>query len=723
MSFLHFRLKVQQIEQICLFELSWGQGQQLSATLKYPSSLAERYQDWRRIYLSFYKTVELPLLPADAPPADSALRGWMIDGGRFTPSPTDWHRELVEAETRLLNEFHRWLRSAELFEIRATIAKSSREAAADRPTLHHSIDVFLTCIPLELARFPWEVWEIGADVAATGTIRIIRTPAKIRTAATQRMGSAQVARQSRGRAKILAILGDDTGLNFQTDREAVRSLSRIAEVTFVGWQPGQTATAVKEQIQQAIANAQGWDVLFFAGHSNETETTGGSLAIAPGVSITIHDIEAQLIAAKERGLQVAIFNSCSGLNIAEALIDLGFSQVAVMREPIHNRVAQEFLVQFLRGLAEHKDIHESLLAACEFLRLKKNLTYPSAYLVPSLFCHPGSTLFRISPFQWRRFLQPFLPTRREAIVLMAGISLSVMAPVQAALLDARVWVQAIYRNYTDQVPTLAVPPPVALVQIDTASISRNGISQIQPIDRSYLAKLVDRLTELKTRLIGIDFVLDTPQAGDKALAESIQTAVAQNRTWFVFAAILDASGEIGISPATQIASSNWSLQGYIDADPHYVMLPYPNEDCRQTCPFAYLLSLVHTAQRYPPTAPVPQPQLNRQLDLRLHFLNAIDSSPSPSHPLTALRQLHLSAISVWAYDQWGQHWLEPIIDFSIPADRIYDRLPAWQLLDTDQLDPARLSQQIVLITPGADERTGMSPGKADRFAVPAALRY
>lgn len=743
-----FRLKVQHIDPICLFELFWGQGQQLSATLKYPTLLAEHYQDWRRIYLSFYKTVEMPLLPSDSP-RSAPWRGWTIAGGHLTPS-VDWHSKLVEAETRLLKEFHRWLRSAELFEIRATIARASREmAVADRPTPHHSIDVFLTCIPIELARFPWEVWEIGADVAATSTIHIIRTPALIRTLPRRRELLSQPVRQPRGRARILAILGDDTGLDFQTDREAVRSLAGIAEVTFVGWQPEQTVTAVKEQIRQTIDNPQGWDVLFFAGHSNETEITGGELAIAPGVSISIRDIEAQLMAAKERGLQVAIFNSCSGLNIAESLIDLGFSQVAVMREPIHNQVAQEFLVQFLRGLASHKDVHESLLAACQFLRLEKNLTYPSAYLVPSLFCHPGAALYRIPPWRWRRYLQQLFPTRREAIVLTAGITLSLLAPVQATLLDTRIWVQALYRDYTRQIPAVTTPPPVALVQIDTASISRSGISETNPIDRSYLAQIINRLTALDASLIGLDFLLDATQPqGDEALGEAVQTAVAQNGTWFVFAAGLDLSrqavkgeasnaeesrgeeriSENGINPATEIASLNWSLQGYTDADPYHVMLPYPNEDCRQICPFAYLLSLVYTAERYPPDSPVSQPQFNHELNLRQHFLdtidaNTIDSDRSPSHPLTPLRHLHLSPISVWAYDQWGQHWLEPIIDFSIPADRVYDRIPAWQLLETNQADAARLSQQIVMIAPGEDERLGVVAGEPDRFPAPAALRY
>ena len=482
----------------------------MSATLPYPARLAELYQDWQRVYLSFYKTVEMPLfqetLPEALPePPIEPLRGWALGGGQLTPVPTDWHIKLGEAETKLLNEFHRWLRSEDLFEIRTAIVRASRvRGVGDRPAsrLNRNVDIFLTCTPIELARLPWETWEIGADLAAA-TIRIVRTPAAIRSVTLPKS-------QSR-KARVLAILGDETGLNFQIDREAVQCLSKTATVTFVGWQRGQTATEVKEQIQRAIADELGWDILFFAGHSNETEITGGELAIAPQVSLSIRDITPQLVAAKARGLQVAIFNSCSGLTIADALIDLGFSQVVVMREPIHNRVAQAFLVKFLRSLAAYKDVQESLISACQFLKLEKNLTYPSAYLIPSLFCHPSADLFRIQPIRWAKSLRRVLPNRWEAIALAVGLTLSLIPAVQSALLESRILTQAVYRNYTVQVPA-AITPPVTLVQIDTASISQDGISQLLPFDRTYLAKLIDRTTALKAALIGVDFVLDTPAA-------------------------------------------------------------------------------------------------------------------------------------------------------------------------------------------------------------------
>ncbi|MBE9182945.1 CHASE2 domain-containing protein [Oculatella sp. LEGE 06141] len=701
-----FRLKVQKVEQHCLFELSWGQAQQMVATLTDSPALAEHYQDWRRIYLSFYKTAEIPLFPTS--PIDPGLRGRKIIGGELVPAAIDWHTKLVEAEIKLLNEFYRWLRGAELFEIRATLARASQ--VSDR------LDLVLTCTGIELARLPWEAWEIGADFAATGAIRIVRTPATIRSDATFS------ARQPRGRARILAILGDDTGLNFQTDREAVRSLDTVAEVTFVGWQPGQTAAEVKTQIRDAIAAQPGWDVLFFAGHSNEAETTGGELVIAPNVSITIHDIAPQLTAARERGLQVAIFNSCSGLSIAEFLIDFGFGQVAVMREPIHNRVAQEFLVQFLRGLANRQDVHESLRSACRFLRLEKNLTYPSAYLVPALFCHPNAPLFRLASGwkqRWAQRFQSLLPSRLEAIVLAVGIALS-LSPAQAVLLNTRLWMQAVYRDFAHQVPAQTEPPPIALIQIDTASLSRARLSKLQPIDRRYLAKLLDRLTELNASVIGIDFVLDTPQPEDAALQKAIQTAIARHQTWLVFGAALDDQAvEVGVHQ-TQIASPAWSLQANIDANLEYVMLPYPDEDCRQTCPFTYLLSLVHTAQLH--STDLPEPTLHQTANLRSQLLDTIDAQRPPSQRLTAVRQLHLAPISIWAYDRFGQHWLEPIVDYSIPSDRAYERISAWQVLDANQ-PPANFSEQIVIIAPGADERLGMAPGEPDRFPRPTALRY
>jgi hypothetical protein len=685
-------LKVQQIHQVCRFELSWGQGQQLAATLDYPTEVVQRYQTWQRAYLSFYKTVESPIVPLGG---GTELRGRSIASGSFTPV-VDWHARLVEAETELLQGLHRWLRQGDLFEIRAALAQSGCG------------EVWLTCTPIELARLPWEAWEIGADLALAEPVRLVRVPATIRAE------SAPLRR--RGRARILAILGDDTGLNFAADRSAVSALARMAEVQFVGWQPGQTAVEVKEAIRQAIAEERGWDLLFFAGHSAETEVTGGELAIAPGVSLQIRELAGLLSQAQSRGLQFALFNSCSGLAIAESLIDLGLSQVAVMREPIHNRVAQEFLRLFLHHLAAHRNVQESLQLACQFLRLEKNLTYPSAYLLPSLFCRPGAEWFRLPRLDWRHRLRQVLPSRWQAIALTACATLSLVPPVPTTLLHQRLWTQALYRHTTGQVPP-ATPPPIVLVQIDDASIRRDPrIANPNPINRRYLAALVDRLAQRQARVVGIDYLLDRPVGDEKVLSQSLRQAVSQHQTWFVFGAPFSNFDQENLFAPSPVSDRNWSLQGYSAILPEQVTLPYPEEDCRAACPFGYLLALLHTSSP-------PPPQVMSQTDSRSQLTTAIAAAAPQNPQLQAVQRSRLSPLSATVYDTLGLPWFEPIVDYSLPPDRIYRRLAAWRLLEQPQ-DLPDLRHQIVIVAAGGyGEAGGVKPQQVDYYPVPAAVEF
>ncbi len=685
-----FNLKVQKIEQICCFELSWGQGQRLTAQVNYPSNLTLLYQQWRRAYLCFYQSEQ--------------MRGRTVGGG-VVELNLDWHAELVKAESKLMFEFHDWLRSGELYEVRATIAKVSQELAI-APT--EPVKVFMTCAPIELDRFPWEAWELGTEFASVRTIQIIRAPLNIAAE------TATHPKPYRRRARILAILGDDTGLNFQADREAVKSLRSMAEVTFVGWQPEQTPTEVIQEITEAIACEAGWDILFFAGHSNESEMTGGELGIAPNLSISIDEIAPQLSLAKKRGLQVAIFNSCNGLNIANSLINLGFSQVVVMREPIHNRVAQEFLIRFLQGLGKHQDIYESVMQARQFLRMEKSHTYPSAYLVPSLFCHPGAKLFRIPPFRWKQQLRQSLPTVIEAIALTVSLTLGLIPAVQEVLLDTRMVTQSVYRQATAQIPSEEAPP-VALIEIDAESIYRAGLpnSQLQPMNRSYIAKLVDSTRKLNASVVGLDFIFDTPQkdppSGDRDLGTAVRSAVDANM-WLIFGAILEPDREIGTNEAIGINKWNWTLQGYTDAYHYLVEIPDAERDCRQACPISYLMSLVQTANQE--MVDLPKPQTNRVTNLRAQLLDEIEQKHPQLGNLPALLQLRPPL------------GLQPLIDFSVPPDRVYTKIPAWKLLENPDINKfPLLSKQVVLIATGSDERLGIASGQPDRSPAPSAITY
>lgn len=696
----HYRLKVRRIEQICFFELSWGSGQELTTSVTYPETLTSLYQGWQQAYFNFYK---------------SALRARVERSGELVSPAIDWRTKLVQAEASLLSEFYFWLSSAELLEIRAVIARAASRNVGDGAT---PVDVFLTCEPLDLARFPWEAWEIGTEFAATRTIRIVRTPANIRAETRPR--------SRRGRVRILAIVGDDTGLDFKADQDAVRSLAPVAEVQFVGWQPGKDEQALKIEICRAIADERGWDLLFFAGHSNETCLTGGELVIAPNQSILMQEIAPQLAIAKERGLQFAIFNSCNGLSIAHTLIDLGLSQVTVMREPIHNRVAQEFLVRFLQNLAEFKDVHDAMLAACQSLKLERNLTYPSAYLIPSLFRHPDSVLFQIKPASWRHQLKQWLPLRREAIALSSLLLLSFL-PIQPILLEPRLWLQALYRHGTRQIPQTA--PPVVLVQIDEDSIRRGNIQadKVHPIDRKYLAEVLDQVLNVNPKVVGIDYLLDRPMDGDARLAEVVQRAIQQN-TWLVFASVEDGrGGDIGATP--QIARPESILQGYIDYFPGYIELIPADGNCVNSCPFSYLLALTSVmTQAFPNGDNFPMPGQG-QSDFRTQVLTYARQKKEqhPSVKFLVNRQ-HLPPISSF------NHWLQPIIDYSVPPDRVYQSIPAWKLLESDSTEPNSteptpllppgIPQPLILLVPGGYDQAGtVLPGEDNYANPPLAVTY
>ncbi len=692
-----FYLKVQRIEPVCTFELAWGRGQQISVQVSYPETLTTLYHTWQTAYLEFYRAGQR------ARPGAS---------GAGTMPAIDWRAKLVQAEAALLSEFHYWLGSADLLELRSHLARAAHQSEAAW------IEVFLTGDPMEIIRLPWEAWEIATEFGTTKPIRFVRMPMNVRAA------SATLATPRR-RMRILVILGDDTGLEFDTEKAALKSLQPMADVVFVGWRVGNPGLDVKTQIRQAIANPKGWDVLFFAGHSNETMRLGGELMVAPDVSMLMQELLPDLAIAQANGLQFAVFNSCKGINLAQTLIDAGLREVAVMREPISNAVAQEFLVQFIQSLGQCNDAHTALLHACDYLKLEKSVTYPSAHLIPSVFRHPDSRSFQPRPFGWRQRLKQGLPTRREAFALAACLGLSLLPPVRSTLLEQRLWAQSLYRDLTHQVPP-ATNPPVTLIQIDEESIQKAGISNPQPMDRQYLAKLVDQLTQHQAKVIGIDYFLDRPQPlSDPALATAVRKAVAENATWFSFGAYLDDTGkQVGVLPMTQIASRDWSMQGYTNAPLWYMALPKEGNRCTQ-CPFAYVLAMSQALQS---GGDAPQPRLSAvQNDgFLIDMLAATDRLPTANPQMQFLRTVQESSLTPISR-LFGQIWWQPILDFSIPPDRVFKRIPSWHLLDPQKSAAiGDLSQTVVMIAPGGYGEAGIDLAKGrqrDVFDLPAVIAH
>ena len=462
-----FELKVwHRKEQSCFFLLLWDdRKKQLTASLPYSKDIQKWYQLWRQRYYRFYQ------MPSLQPLSNS---------GRLNPGSGDPAHNLAEAEGELIQAFQRWLGEGEVRTIQQQIRDALVQITQTTPQsgkpieYQPGVDIFLACDADEMTRLPWEAWLRTSDFASPGVVRIIRT------AMNEPEGYRPLNPSFQHRKpRILAILGDDPHLPLQEDWKAVRSLKSIANVERFTWQPEDTVATIKKKVAEAIGDPRGWDVLFFAGHSDETSTTGGRMAIAPNVSLSISDIEEYLTHARENGLQLAIFNSCNGLSIASSLVDLGL-QVIVMREPIRNDVAQSFLKPLCQQLAKHKDIHEALLTANQHLQSAEKFAYPSTHLVPSFFSPPGKVPYRIEPAGWKRQLKRYVPTRQwlptlgDAITVGTILALSLMPRIQIQLLEFRTLFQASYRHLTHQFQQAGIDrlpePTVALIASDQASL-------------------------------------------------------------------------------------------------------------------------------------------------------------------------------------------------------------------------------------------------------------
>ena len=678
------RLKVFRVEQVCFFELGWGKGQQMTAQITYPETLTQRYEAWQACYLDFYRTSLRSPAPenlqddrADDSQQDlpSKLRGRIKNSGTLSAVPIDYRSRLVSAEAGFLAEFYDWLKSRELLEIRSKIASLA--------SLTTTVDLFLTCEPLALARFPWEVWEILGEFGQRSNIRIIRTPANLRHEVTPHPRS--------GKMRILVILGDETGLSFQSEITALKSLERFADVQFEGWRVGQPIAGLKERIAQRLVDPEGWDILWLAGHSNESILTGGELAIGPQTSIFLREIQPQLLKAKENGLQFAIFNSCKGLDLANTLIDLGLSQVAIMREPIHNSVAQDFLIQFIQHLTQENDraqrtVYDALNHACEYLKLDRNLTYPSAYFIPSFFCHPETSPFTPRVLGIRHQIRALLPNKRQTMALVGILLATTVTPLQDLLLDGRLMVQSIYRQTTGQIPKDR--PEIKIVQVDEASIRRGLIPdrKLNPIDRTALAKIITAIGAKSPKVLAIDYLLDRPSPEDPVLAKSLAQLQNSNIS-LVFATDKQTSQTVSVSPALLRSidrKKNLTRSGQINFYPGYLSQPI-GSDCSQGCPFGFM-----AAEAY--------------------------LSSSPDAKATSLPR-----IPAWrsTLQNFGITAFMPIVDFSIPSDRIYITASA---IDITSKPKEPSSEPIIILAAGDYPEAGMGSSN-DKFPLPSAMTY
>jgi CHASE2 domain-containing sensor protein len=249
--------------------------------------------------------------------------------------------ECLQAAQNLRDRLNYWLQSESFRPI--------REKWLEKLQTSETIRVILQTQDYQLQKLPWHLWEIierypNAEIALSAPSYEKVSFSPIPTA----------------KIKILALLGDSQGVDINTDRLLLEQLPDT-KIHFL-------VEPSREDLTDHLWQ-QNWDILFFAGHSC-SHTTGetGQIYINPTESLRIDQLKYALKQAVERGLKLAIFNSCDGLGLAREFASLQIPQLIVMREPVPDRVAQTFLKHFLQAYAGGKSLYLAVREARERLQ-------------------------------------------------------------------------------------------------------------------------------------------------------------------------------------------------------------------------------------------------------------------------------------------------------------------------------------------------------------------
>jgi energy-coupling factor transporter ATP-binding protein EcfA2 len=229
---------------------------------------------------------------------------------------------------QLQQSINTWLKSCEFLNIDKQL-RSQLHPTDEIQVIFQTSDNFLR-------RLPWHRWDFFKDYPKA-EIAISRPEYK--------RGEKIQLKSLKKKIRILAILGNSKGINLEIEIQFLENL-KDSEVVFL-------VNPSRQEFNTYLWQQPGWDILFFAGHS-QTEGEIGRIYInsyQTNNSLTIEQLQEALKAAIDNGLQLAIFNSCDGLGLGLSLEKLNIPTTIVMREPVPNLVAEEFFRHFMAAFA------------------------------------------------------------------------------------------------------------------------------------------------------------------------------------------------------------------------------------------------------------------------------------------------------------------------------------------------------------------------------------
>ena len=452
---------------------------------------------------------------------------------------------------------------------------------------------------LELQQLPWHLWQFFDEYSRAEVV--LSAP---------NLDAAEKRSKVKNRVRILAILGDSEKIDISQDRQFLDNLPD-AEVCLL-------PSPSREEIGDRLWSEQ-WDVLFFAGHSS-SNGKNGRIAINKEDSLSINELKHGLKKAIEGGLQLAIFNSCDGLGLARDLADLHIPQTIVMREPVPDEVAQQFLKNFLEEYALNSlPLHLALRQAREKLQnLEKN--YPCASWLPVVYQNPAEM-----PPTWQQLRDGIAPPI-EPISIFRHIAYPILVAGVAALTTLGIrhtgLLQPLELKAFDRLmESRPLEPPedrflvIGVTDEDLQYQDDIGMDRKGSLADAALAEILAKLKPHQPRAIGLDIYRNFPVKSDRSnLAVQLQ----ETANFFAICKGDDPTlGSKGVGPPPELLPERVGFSDVVTDDDGILRrhLWYANFNKDSACQSERSLSLL-LAAKYLQGEGI-QPEITPEFNLRL----------------------------------------------------------------------------------------------------------
>ena len=490
-----------------------------TASLPAAPEIFELYQNWQSLYSAFYQRLSLRRTGIEE--IEEIDDTFEIEEAYVT-NVSEF--ELADLCQQLSLRINAWLNSTEFRKIDQQLRTQLEPSEEIRFIIETNDNV--------VRRLPWHLWYFFEDYPQ----------AEIALSASDYKRPKRPLKKTNGdTVRILAILGNSQGIDIGQDRAFLEQLSEQAETEFL-------VEAQPEQLNEQLWKE--WDILFFAGHSSSNEK--GRIQLNQTDSLTIDQLKSALQKAISSGLRLALFNSCDGLGLAQSLRELHIPQTIVMREPVPDVVAQEFLRDLLWAYSGGQSLYASVREARERLQ-KLESEYPCATWSPVICEDPTfvSTTWQEWCDRKKRERQTLSSRSRLQTVLVLSVVVTALVMGVRQLGMLQTWELQAFDQQMGLRPNEGPDPRLLVVTVTEKDVQNQPAKErlgASLSDRS-LTQLLEKLESYQPRVIGLDIYREHPVIAQHA---NLATYLRQSDRFIAICKAGDDDNNLGVSPPPEI---------------------------------------------------------------------------------------------------------------------------------------------------------------------------